>query len=191
MAGLADAQSPASVTAPQVTPRRAGYEVRMPLIVGNEGTGRPDAAPAQVGNGARSATATAPLSTTAQGRAVGVSPATGSDRCESDPALAQTELCRRRIESRAAQYDAPAAAPVTAEGRLLMLMTPGASDATAESARRLGEAGPNLQDFVGAAAGQVATALGQPSAGAAPSADPAPHGAPGGLPSTVVINPGR
>lgn len=194
LAAAAQAPSPSSVAIPQIAPNGAGASasssVHVPAI---EPGRRPDAAaaPAQVGNGARSATAAAPLSTPADGRVVRLAPLTGQDSCETDPALARTELCRQRIETRANSYTAPAAAPVTAEGRLMVLIAPGGSDTSADPARRLGETGPNLQDFVGQAAGQVAAALGQGVPATGGSADSSPFQTPGGLPSTVLINPGR
>jgi hypothetical protein len=77
---------------------------------------------------------------------------------------------------------------VTAEGRLLILVSPtqrGGSD----DGGRLGDGGRALQDFVGDAAGQVATVLQQQkTTPAEPGAFP---GAPTGVPASVLINPGR
>lgn len=124
---------------------------------------------------------------------VGVPTLTGSDRCEPGAALSNSQICEQRIERRAGQFGAPIAAPVTAEGRLLLLMTPTGQQAADNAARRIGDGGSNLNDFVGQAAGQVATALGQQGGAPAPASDAAPYGpqAPSGLPATVVINPGR
>lgn len=197
MVAAAAAQSPASVSMSQIAPAPGpvGQAVRVPAITGVGVNGGPRSnaasAPTQVGGGARTATAPPALSSAAQGRAVGVPVLTGADGCEPGSALAGSQICEQRIETRADQYPAPTAAPISAEGRLLMLMTP-ASQGTADDARRIGESGSNLQDFVGQAAGQVAAVLGSQQAASTPEGGPyAPYAASRGLPPTVVINPGR
>lgn len=195
-ATTAAAQAPASVAIPQISrgpASPAGQTVRIPAItgVGANGPRRSDAAsaPAQVGNGVRPATAVQPLSSTAQGRAVAAPALTGSDRCEPGAALAASQICEQRLEYRADQFGVTTAAPVTAEGRLLMLMAP--NGRLANDAGRIGDGGPDLRDFVGQAAGQVSTALGQQGAAPATPADAAARQTPAGLPATVVINPAR
>jgi hypothetical protein len=196
-ATTAGAQSPASVAIPQISrgpAGPAGQAVRIPAITGAGANGqrRSDAAsaPAQVGNGVRPATALQALSSPAQGRAVDVPALTGADQCEPGASLSTSKICEQRLEYRADQFGVTSAAPVTAEGRLLMLMAPNARQGP-DAAGRIGDGGPDLRDFVGQAAGQVSTALDQQ--GAAPSipAEAAARQTATGLPATVVINPAR
>ena len=143
----------------------------------------------------RSAEASPDLSTRAQGRAIGAAAIGGRDRCDSPASVtAQTELCRRRIEARAGDYAKPGAAPVTAEGRLLVLSEPPMAPQSLDSAtRRLGGAAP-VDALAGSAAAQLAGAIDPQRAGSAAPATATGTGAaasalPAGLPPSVVFTP--
>lgn len=86
------------------------------------------------------------VSRRSDGRSLTVAPAIGDDRCDGNEARLRTELCRRRIEARANQYNRPSAAPVTPEARLLLLTNPDGADTVGDIGRRQvpsGLDGPN------------------------------------------------
>ena len=163
--GAAFAQSgAAAVTVPQLTaPERRGVVATSqadPSAAANTRREREAlvSAGAPIGEGRRTAEASPPLSTRAEGRAVRAAPVGGHDRCDA-PGQADTRLCRDRLEARADEFHKPAAAPVTAEGRLLVLTDPQPGPMTMnEAARRLGGA-PGLDSLAGGAASELAGAI--------------------------------
>lgn len=200
------AQSPAAVTVPQLSqPRQAGAasiagDASSPASPLAPGRGDLAAAPAQVGESARSVEPAPALSTRAQGRAVGTAAVGGRDRCDPASRAADSALCRGRVETRAGEFDAPAPAPVTAEGRLLLLTRPqGEPPMTPTGAsRRLGGTAADVERAAGTAAGELAAAISQQQStsntqltpnGGTPVTTPTSGVLPPGVPSVVVTQP--
>ena len=116
----------------------------------------------------------------------------GRDRCDA-PGAADTPLCRQRLEARAAEYGKAGPAPVTAEGRLLILTDPQRPAQSVDQAtRRLGSA-PGVDALAGSAASTIAGVLnGMTSGATSPSGASASTSAtalPAGVPSSVVVSP--
>lgn len=191
---------PASVTVPQLSaPDRPGAaaapaQADAPAsALDRSGRENLVSAGAPIGEGRRTAEAAPDLSTRAQGRAVGVAAVGGVDRCEPNTPAADTELCRRRLEARAGEFNKAGAAPVTPEARLLILSDPQNQPQTFDAAtRRLGGS-PQADALAGSAAQTLAGAI-DPARGAssgmtAAAAGGAATALPAGVPSTVVIGP--
>lgn len=165
--GAALAQSGAAITVPQLS---QSQRIGAAQIEGDAGStsarsrAESVSSPVQVGSRSRSTESAPALSNSAQGRSVGVTALGGRDRC--NPALAgsDTEACRRRIETRSGDYARVTAAPVTAEGRLLLLTQNQPPPMTPDSAaRRLAGSPAELETLAGTAAGQLAGVLSQPT----------------------------
>ena len=195
-AGAALAQTgAASVSVPQLSfPERAGVVATSQADTSAVARSRSErealvSAGAPIGEGRRTAEASPALSTRAEGRAVHAAPVGGHDRCDA-PGEAETRLCRDRLEARAGEYQKPGAAPVTAEGRLLVLTDPQPGSLTMnEAARRLGGA-PGLDSLAGGAASELAGAISS-TRGDTSQAGPANTGAaatalPAGVPAVVL-----
>lgn len=75
---------------------------------------------AQVSRGAKSARASDPLSTPAQGRTGAVARVEGEDRCAPDRAGTRPPVCDRPIETRAADFARPRAPVLSAEQQLIV-----------------------------------------------------------------------
>ncbi len=194
-AGSAAAQTGAAAVAmPQVSAPDRSTSVGAPSDVPSaalsarppRGRGDLVSTGAPIGEGRRTAESSPDVSTRAQGRAVATSAVGGRDRCDA-PAAADAELCRGRIEARSGEYGKPAATPVTAEGRLLLLTQTQPAVMTTEVARRrLGGTSQDVDFLAGAAAGQLAAAISQTN----PKADVVPNGgSPTAAPNATVLNP--
>jgi len=138
----------------------------------------------------RSAAVASPeISTRADGRVVATAPVEGDDRCDPARGAPRTEACRQRLETRAGDYRRPEAASVTAEGRLLLLVSPNTSAST--SRPLAGTTGLTAPD---GPAGQLAEALReqatQDASASAAAAAAKQNALPAGVPPIVVL-PGR
>lgn len=97
------------------------------------------------------------ISTRAESRAVDTPPLAGRDGCDPVGGRASLEICRHKIETRVSDYARPRNAPVTPEGRLLMLINSGNGSASGDlSGRSLVAVGLNAP---GGPAEQLAGAL--------------------------------
>ena len=184
-------QSPSSVTVWQLSapdrPGEATASQTPAAALDRRGRENLVSAGAPIGDGRRTAESAPDLSTRAQGRALASSAIGGQDRCQPDTAAAASDLCRRRIEARSGDYGRPGAAPVTAEGRLLVLSDPQGRAQTLDGAtRRLGGS-PMVDALAGSAAAQLAGAIDPQRAAAA--ATGATATLPAGVPSAVVVSP--
>lgn len=90
----------------------------------------------------RAATVTSSeVSSRADSRALAVAPVVGTDRCDAAAPRDRSDFCRHRLEARMDHPERPAAAPITAEGRLLLLVSPnGMGTPTDRASRQLGAA---------------------------------------------------
>lgn len=190
-------QSATSVAVPQLSQTERGAvavgQTDSAALAGGSTRARGElaTAPSQIGDQQRTAASAPALSTSRQSRSVATQAVGGYDRC--DPALsssASTE-CKHALETRSGEYASPGAAPVTAEGRLLLLTDPqpgpNSVDATT---RRLGNA-QGLDALAGSAANDLAGAInGTRGATNATTLNVAPGtttALPAGVPSAVVL----
>ena len=135
----------------------------------------------------------AEISTRADGRTLASSPVGGADRCDSVAKSLRRGVCRRPLESRAGDYTRPRAAPVTAEGRLLLLTNAGTNPTASDpSGGAMGASGFNAangpaEQLAGALQDRAAS---QDNALTNPNSDPTGSGTlPPGVPTIVVVPP--
>lgn len=193
-------QSPASVTVPQLSepqrPGAASVGASSPSLASTGGKARGDlaSAPEQLGAAGPTADASPALSSLRQGRTLAAAAVEGRDRCDASSGQSDSRLCRERVETRAGEFATPGAAPVTAEGRLLLLTQPqgGVVMTAAGASRQLGGTAADVERAAGAAAGELAAVISRTQAGAPPTAstaDPTGGALPSGVPSVVVTGP--
>lgn len=118
-------------------------------------------------------------------------PVVGTDICEQSGQRSPSDLCRQRIETRAAQFARPRAQPVSSEGRLLIVTDPNGR----AGGQSVGQRAVDGRDASGldAISGQLAGALQTVDAATQMPGDPgaaAPSALPAGAPPIVVL-PGK
>lgn len=126
------------------------------------------------------------ISTRAEGRALATAPVAGDDSCDPPRSFKRSAICGKRLETRVNGYIRPGAAPITPEGRLLLLISPGNSRAaTTVGGRQIETSGLNDPNGAGE---QLAGALQEKIAEDAAAAAGAKVGPlPAGVPPIVAL----
>jgi len=133
------------------------------------------------------------ISTPADSRALSTEALTGADTCDSQ-ARSHTELCGKRLESRAGEFARPRPAQVSAEGRLLLLINPAVTPSNGASAGHSAVETPSSLNSPNGPAQQLAGALQGYTGGEDPMpGDPGRTASAKGIPTDVpaiVVLPG-
>lgn len=116
--------------------------------------------------------------------ALATPPIAGSDMCDRTADDGRGELCRRRLEARAGEFRRPSAAPVTPEGRLLLLTGRASGTAQLETITGLNDPNGPAEQLAGALQSQAAM---DPSANGSRPTQDATGPIPSGVPPVVIL----